>query len=112
MAFDQTAEAEAREKAALDLKVDAFRAEVQAIQSREKLRIEIEALKAAASNKAAATLAGDYLASGKILVLQDRLIGLEGKESRMAISGWWITLVGTISGLAGLAIGFILGSSG
>lgn len=117
MAHDKRARADraaADREAALErlnAEVDDYKAMLPTIGSREQIRIFIDAVSA---DKAAASAAGNldagYLAANKLTLLYARLMELEKQEGRASRSGWWIGLIGTVSGLAGGAIGFFIGN--
>ena len=107
-------EAEQREAmATVDRQVEILRNEITAIYSREELHIKIaDAKEESVAARASGKSIEDYACSRKINALQDRLIEIEAQDSRRALSGWWITVIGTVAGIAGLILGFLAGSFG
>ena len=107
-------EAEQREAmATVDRQVEILRNEITAIYSREELRIRIADTKEeSGAARASGKSIEDYACSRKINALQDRLIEIEAQDSWRALSGLWITVIGTVAGIAGLIVGFLTGSSG
>lgn len=109
---DKRADLDATERAAIaavDSDVERLRSEIAKIGSRENLRFRIEEAKAAsAAAHARGDAIADYALARKINALQTRLIEIEGKESRLAFNGFVVTVIGTVTGIVGVILGYYL----
>ena len=112
---NKAAEQEAEQRKAIadvDRQVETLSKEIASINSREELRIRIaRAKEGSVAARACGKSVEDYSNSRQINALQERLIAIEAQEARRALSGWWITAIGTLAGIAGLALGYIAASS-